>query len=643
MSRGKSGNAACEAGDPLLMQPRIVSQNLAPIMSGRRVDPQRLLRNTGFTLFEVSISLVLVSFGVISVLMLMPFGIKAQQLARSQIYASAKVMEIMDQVQQGTREFTACQVESAGMCAVNNCAHAPDIEQKTCNPWNGSLAVPLAIARRLDSDGDEIQQVLDQGGYLFYADPQPQGRSVVHTQREALPNEAQRLVYALIGYPQQNALNTHPIMAWPYYDFWPSPPDEWEDQQWQAMGFPAVAVRRRITMAGGTTELPDGADLALCAEYLQRCIDLVRDPAMRITCTDVSVGIGGLADPLPLPSLPGALGASLPMAGQPALPPAPLPPWSDVYRTTPPDSEESVFPKPWRVLAIRYLAHAAARLTAPGPMSELTATQQQAAKDYAAHCHEAALEWVMRYASTNPYDWGCKRPLNRQTSWDNPLLQYDITRPTGGLITYGSTDRSWRVIAGLPADRNPNTYVGSGTGAMAMSLGDPRTRWGDHTRFNLTQPFHAAERCRQIVFWAADWKSYEDFEELPSAPIDASRSYFGAGGAYANYWHAPRFGNPESYIAFDPITGLNAGGHPTLTYPFDWHFYPGDVPAPQSDIPIDQDNQRSRQLFFNSKGADRNNNGLFDRGPVPRSVRMRATTVARFNVYDPRLSLGLRY
>ena len=148
------------------------------------------------------------------------------------------------------------------------------------------------------------------------------------------------------------------------------------------MGFPVVSVRNRITAQGGTSDLPDNASLAVCAAYLQRCVDLVRDPAMRITSTDISAGITGLADPLPLPSLPGALGDARPAPGQPALPAAPAPPWTDAYLATPPDSEESVFPKPWRVLAIRYLAHAAARLTAPGPLGELTPIQQQAAKDH---------------------------------------------------------------------------------------------------------------------------------------------------------------------------------------------------------------------------------------------------------------------
>ena len=50
----------------------------------------------GFTLFEVAISLVLVTFGVVSVLMLFPVGIKAQEMARFQIYASAKAEEMVE-------------------------------------------------------------------------------------------------------------------------------------------------------------------------------------------------------------------------------------------------------------------------------------------------------------------------------------------------------------------------------------------------------------------------------------------------------------------------------------------------------------------------------------------------------------------
>ena len=50
----------------------------------------------GFTLFEVSISLVLVSFGVVSVLMLFPQGIRAEQMVRMRVIAGMKAQEIVD-------------------------------------------------------------------------------------------------------------------------------------------------------------------------------------------------------------------------------------------------------------------------------------------------------------------------------------------------------------------------------------------------------------------------------------------------------------------------------------------------------------------------------------------------------------------
>src|SRR3954462_12515724 len=50
----------------------------------------------GFTLFEVCISLMIVAVGVLSILILLPAGLKAQQLARFQLYASAKAEEMVE-------------------------------------------------------------------------------------------------------------------------------------------------------------------------------------------------------------------------------------------------------------------------------------------------------------------------------------------------------------------------------------------------------------------------------------------------------------------------------------------------------------------------------------------------------------------
>ena len=40
-------------------------------------------------------------------------------------------------------------------------------------------------------------------------------------------------------------------------------------------------------------------------------------------------------------------------------------------------------------------------------------------------------------------------------------------------------------------------------------------------------------------------------------------------------------------------------------------------------------------------GADRNGNGRFDRGKVPKNQRMQAEVVARFNFYDPVMWMSL--
>ena len=50
----------------------------------------------------------------------------------------------------------------------------------------------------------------------------------------------------------------------------------------------------------------------------------------------------------------------------------------------------------------------------------------------------------------------------------------------------------------------------------------------------------------------------------------------------------------------------------------------------------------NRKVFAGQFGADRNYNKKIDRGNVPPSVRLRASLVARFNYYDPRIPCLLR-
>jgi hypothetical protein len=47
-------------------------------------------------------------------------------------------------------------------------------------------------------------------------------------------------------------------------------------------------------------------------------------------------------------------------------------------------------------------------------------------------------------------------------------------------------------------------------------------------------------------------------------------------------------------------------------------------------------------LFNGVYGADRNFNGVLDRGPLSRAVRLRAVLLARFNYYDLRVPAPIR-
>ena len=74
------------------------------------------IQRRGFTLFEIAISLALVTFAVTSMLVLFVSGIKTQQIARFKLYAAAKAEEM---------------VESFASTANAN----PNIEVEGTSPW----------------------------------------------------------------------------------------------------------------------------------------------------------------------------------------------------------------------------------------------------------------------------------------------------------------------------------------------------------------------------------------------------------------------------------------------------------------------------------------------------------------------------
>jgi prepilin-type N-terminal cleavage/methylation domain-containing protein len=567
------------------------------------IAPPSLRRRCGFTLFEVAISLVIVSVGVLSVLMLMPIGIKAQQLARYQTIASAKAVEIISVNANQWRKWDEQRLEgqNLGLCSINQVAQSPLVEQKMCNWRHGSLPVPMEIARRLDSDGDEIQRILAEGGYLFYSSPRPiasTGEDNPLLEDREIPNESQRLVYAVVGHAQQPALASHPCKAWPYYDWYPAPPrarvvldtsspnsrheDSWRLNNWPALT-QFIAVADAWKAVAPPVASPAKADIVA-----------YRDKAKELVI---------------------ALGMTVDGNGIPTAPPG------SAY--TPVDA--------WKVLAAGYVAQSMVWLTstANAPTAgDLTAAQI---------AHESALTWLRRHVTTNPYDWGIDRPLNFQNGWDHPLLQYEMfasDTPTAGLASLFTVptngDVSWKILSGQPVI---NAGTSSSYGVTSLMAGPPAPgvpprpngnkqeisdSWGGQSpgvpdTFNLTNPFQPADRCREIVFWAVDWKSYADFESAPSAPQDASRFPYDSDGRNVYNGGAHKFHNPERWFTFGNATRTSTA-----------------------------ESISNKHIYLGMYGADRNGNKQFDVGPVPTSVRMRAINVARFNFYQPRVWAGLR-
>lgn len=636
----------------------------APSGQGPAVRPWS---HRGFTLFEVSISLVLVSFGVISVLMLFPQGIKAEQMARMRVIAGMKALEIIDSFATSSNANPSTETEAPDAWDVpaGYKVFSPDLETRINSHRYGIMPVPLEIARRLDSDNDEISRVLAEGGQLFYS--QASGatgleevtQGAVVKQPDAL---TQRLVFAVVGYAQNNHLAFLPQKAWPYHAPYPSPPGHSEKQDRYHAGDQASFVYQNCRIAlweGVGSGGPDNglgttdADIAKVFQhgtygYRPYALGGTKDEAGAIRYLQSAlwyVGRKGITADWYAPIEPFTVKAKVDerMAAFRALP----------------DHEW------WKyVQAFRFLSHAATCMTRWKNLTELggqpsstmgftipaatidmgTSPEVMLTHDKIVYYHELCLQMAMLYAASQPYDWGAPRPTQRSIFMDHPLIEYDLwSFPLSGTITNTTqAAEQWRPVAARPI-----TNIG-----RSMDFPDrpiPATLWGDSTNFTLARPFKAEERCRQLVFWSVDWMGYEDFETAPSGPIDASKYQFAAPIGTTNIdelsqrmgastWpdhHIYQFRNPEKVITF---TDAGVPTSPTGT----------DVRTRRilnqnggggTDMGGHID---SRRRFLGRWGADRNFNGVLDRGPLPRSLRLRASEVARYNFYDPRLTLKLR-
>jgi hypothetical protein len=673
-----------------------------------------------FTLFEVALSLGLVAFGVVSVLMLFPMGLKAQQMSRFQLYAAAKAEEMVEQFSSAHSDNATADSEGTDCweAAVGYRSQAWDLDARICSHRYGMMPVPLELARRLDSDNDEIKQILDEGGYIYYSQPQASTSTEETGQAVAPPNEAQRLLIGITGYAQQNALHGLTLKNWPYLAAYPSPPlysihmaHGWLPPEkttagtgyWHLYEFPVDGAEDK-TYCWESASIP-GTDVPGTDPDVEKVFDWP-DPASGVHYGYFPYACGrqlngGNPNPTPLgdgttgdwPTRTAALHylqAALWYCKKKGLPSSF---WNDphtggipTYETGTPDDVK------WKqVQAMRFLSHAATCMTAWYPLDATGMDEDLHTKGVKVpavtwdgvtggslagsgagdppltnalilYYHERCLKLIMDFSASFPYDWAVPRPVQRTLMVDYPLLQYDLFSPALSGTIFGSggvAAQQWAPLAPRPI-RNiglgltyPLNQTSGGRNKLEGTIqpGRASNLMGDLDHYNLGQPFAPSERCREIVFWTADWQSYEDFETLPSAPVDASR-YPIAGPRTDGSGNPRDFPSRMGDVAFvDPHLFCYRNPEKTEL----WFPGGGGVPA---DLPtgtsmggqeiLNGDSQDSgsdlvhRKTFVGLYGADRNFNKQLDRGAVPKSVRMRAAPVARFNYYDPRLPCILR-
>jgi hypothetical protein len=715
---------------------------MMPFYSSRRAAPtERVpvnafappLRRTvlAFTLFEVAISLAILAFGVISIMMLFPAGLKAQHLSRFQLYAAAKAEEMIEQFNTAQADNATADTEGTDIWQVPSSYRSQtwDVDARVSSHRYGMMPLPLDLARRLDSDGDEIQQILGEGGYIYYSQPQASTGMAEKSVGDAPPNEAQKLIIGITGYAQQNAMPIFPMKNWPYFANFPSPPlhyvhmsDPWLPPEATSGANYFVHYRypkddyesftycwETARVAGLSQPIP-GTD-----PDMQKVFDWPEgSPAVHYGYFPYACGRQwdhGDKRPTKLGLEDGDhpnreaviryVQAALWYCQQKSLVPGSgitSTFWSDPHSgNIPTFSGTTPDHKKWmQVQAMRFLSHAATCLTAWYPLTATTGVDDlttgvripsvvldgragppelRITNELIRYYHERGLKLAMSFAASFPYDWAVPRPVERSIMTDFPLLQYDMF-PTGGgpsdpvngglagnIFGSGVIGRQWRPLAPRPI-RNiglSQTYPINVAGTRhklegTQISGAPSNLFGDADHYSLTMPFEASERCRELVFWTVDWQSYEDFETLPSAPVDASRyPLAGPRNGVDNPpkpWQAnvtrdfngrmwdTRFVDPHLFCFRNPeknmlwvnniprgaATGTDVTGHQLLH-------------NDEKDWGADLDR---RQVFSGIWGADRNYNKKVDRGPVPKSVRLRAVQVARFNFYDPRIVCLLR-
>jgi hypothetical protein len=539
------------------------------------------------TLFEVGVSLLVVSVSITTVLLLFPVGLKAQQESRFRIVAAshAQMLVTSHLNRQNHLHFGTEGAQVHDRPYTNSTSRAPDLDNgMTIGRFSNFAPMPPAILERIDSDGDELARLVAEGSTAFYAVEGAEEFYTVEGKSEG------RLIFALSGYPQQNALVYHPQMKWPYHDYYPSP----RLLPWW------IAPSERELLVG-------------------RC-GIPEEECWTTDCDALRTGL--------------RVHLGLDMDTASAQPPS----MADLKAEYGGDNSPESLRFNARAIMLRYYAYACgvtATSAGSGPggywPSSVYPDPNPDVKAF-----QVAHAWMLAYIGfiqlNKPYDLRTPRNFLMSTMCDAPLMQFDLTNvlrdpsgPQQGLMF------AWNMLSSRPI-----VAVGSTTYLLPVASGD---RAGS-TGWSLTRRFDPSERCREVVVWSVDWQSYEDFEEVPGAPHDSSLlPQMPSANSGTNWGAAPVYTTDSSAEECMPAE-----------FPYAWRNPDRAQVTSDGGKAVYANYCRGQSAAsFNTlanylirHGADRNRNGVFDRGPVRRSARMHATTISRFLVYDPRLYLQLR-
>nr|MBA3686012.1 hypothetical protein [Planctomycetota bacterium] len=429
---------------------------------------------------------------------------------------------------------------------------------------------------------DELARLAAEGSPVFYA---------------IRDGSDMKLVFAISGQPQQNALLYHPQIKWPYHDFYPSGfIDGWR-------GIEDTEVRVLWSMDN---------TLALRDDATSRDTTRQRN-ALRTLGLDFDV-------------------LELPAPSQTAL-----------------DVEYYLDPMRFnaRAISLRFYAFASGVAATHSGMDQYWPNAVYPDSNPLVRDFQVAHAWMLAYIGylqlRQPYDLRTPRNSAMSTMADAPLFQFDLTTALRDPGAGNGLMHAWHVLSSRPVVSVGGNTVGDynawtpvATGYDTWPAGSTRLQ---STGWNLTAPFSPSERCRAIVVWAVDWQSYEDFESVPGAPVDSGMLP-----------KLPRSNSGTSWAGGSPGNVVGPWAIDCMSPEFPWAWKNRDHTVtvlaecgePEQEYCMGPYDQNTLPSYLSRHGADRNRNGGFDRGPVRSSTRMRATTVARFMAYDPRLYLQAR-